>query len=450
MEKFLKKVRLITILMIILLIIAISFLGLYFNNKGVWENVLPEYNLGMELGGYRELHFSLDSSEQTKEVYVDEKGNYKGDVTPTENTVPEGYKVETRTIAKNDASKINIDNFEASKKIIQKRLENRDLYEYNIRQDSVTGKIVLEVPDDDNLDLNISLVATLGGLTIVDAQNGLILLEDAKLVNASPYAQTNELGQYEVYLQLNYDEEGKEILHDLTKEYAEKIDETGNANAKKVNVCLDGQSMITTYFGNEISSGTVHVPMGDPTTEYNEYLKLYDNVQEVADIVNEETLPLQYSLTDSIKIQSSITNEMKIVAVVICAIFIIIVSVYMTVKYKLEGLKQAIFSIGYIALLALMFRYTNVAITINSLIALVIVISINYIFSIKFLGKVKKENIRKVALKEALKEVYTTIIPIVIIAVIFTFMPAIVINSVGMSLFWGLVLQLLFSLITLI
>ena len=449
MEKFLKRIRIIAVLMMTLLIIAISFLGLYVNNKGIWENVLPKYNLGMELGGYKELHFSLDSSEQTKDVYVDDKGNYRGDVLSVDNAVvPEGYKVETRTIAKNDASKINIDNFETSKEIIQKRLENRDLYEYNIRQDTVTGKIVLEVPDNENVDLNISLVATLGDLTIVDAQNGLILLEDSKLVSVAPYAQTNENGQYEVYLQLNYNEEGKEILHDLTKEYA-NTDATSDT-AKKVQVCLDGQPMVTTYFGQEIFTGTVHVPMGDPTLEYNEYLKLYDSVQEVADIVNEETLPLQYSLTDNIKIQSSITNDMKTVAVVVFAIFVIILSVYMMIKYKIEGLRQAIFSIGYIAILALMFRYTNVTITINSLIALIIVIIINYIFSIKFLEKIKKENIRKIALKESLKGLYTRIIPIVIVAIIFTFMPAIVINSVGMTLFWGLVLQLLFSLITLI
>ena len=129
MENILKRIRIIAILIITLLMIVISFLGIYANNKGIWENILPKYNLGMELNGYREIHFSLDSSEETKDVFVDEQGNYKGDVLAADAEVPEGYKVENKTILKNETSKINIDKFETSKEIVQRRLENRELYE---------------------------------------------------------------------------------------------------------------------------------------------------------------------------------------------------------------------------------------------------------------------------------------------------------------------------------
>ena len=50
-----------------------------------------------------------------------------------------------------------------------------------------------------------------------------------------------------------------------------------------------------------------------------------------------------------------------------------------------EGLKQAIFNIGYLATVLILFRYINVVITFNSATALVILVAINYIFSIKFL-----------------------------------------------------------------
>ena len=80
MEKFLKVVKTIAVLLIVILVSFISFFGIYIQNNGVWENVLPEYKIGMELGGHRELRFVLDDTEESKEVYVDENGNYKGDV----------------------------------------------------------------------------------------------------------------------------------------------------------------------------------------------------------------------------------------------------------------------------------------------------------------------------------------------------------------------------------
>lgn len=467
MEKFLKIIRLIAVLLIIAFITVIGFVGVYARTNGIWGNVLPEYNLGIELAGYSELHFELDTTEDTKEIYVDENGNYKGDVikqqvetnseesTSLETSVIEEnpeteYKIENRTIPRNDPSKINIENFEKTKKIIQKRLENYNLYEYNIRQDSVTGKIILEVPNDSEVDLKASLVTTIGKLEFIDSETGVLLLEDSNLKNASPYVMTNENGEYEVYMQLDFDEAGKEILEKITSEYIQKVDESGNTTTKTVEVRLDGQTLIVTSFKEPVSSGTIHVPMGDTTTDYNEYYQLVESVQEVANLLNEEKLPLVYKITDEVGMQSVVTKKSINIAIITYAVFVLIISVYMIIKYKLEGLKQAVFNIGYLATLLIVFRYTNITITFNSLIALIALVVINYIFSIKFLNKFKEEKNQKIALKGALKELYLAIIPVIIIAVIFTFMSAVVINSVGMTFFWGLIVQVLFSLLALV
>ena len=463
MEKFLKTIKLIAVLLLMVFIIVIGFVGVYARNNGIWENVLPEYNLGMELAGYNELHFELDTTEETKEIYVDENGNYKGDVikqqietdsqestTIVEENPETGYKIETRTIAKNEPDQINIENFEKTKKIIQKRLERYDLYEYNIRQDSVTGKIVLEVPNDANSDIKASLVTTVGKLEFVDAETGVVLLDDSNLKNASPYAMTNENGEYEVYMQLDFDETGKEILENVTGEYIQKVDENGNTTSKTVEVRLDGQTLINTSFKEPVTSGTIHVPMGDTTTDYNEYYQLVGSVQEVSDLLNDERLPLVYKITDEVGMQSIVTKNIINIAIIIYVVLVVLITVYMIIRYKFEGLKQAIFNIGYLATLLILFRYINVTITFNSLAALIALIVINYIFSIKFLNKFKKENNKKIVLKESLKELYLAIVPVTIIAIIFTFMAAVVINSVGMIFFWGLIVQLLFSLFTLI
>ena len=140
MEKNLKRIRKIAILLIIVAVVLIAFLGLYEKKNGIWKSILPEFNFGMELKGIKELHYVLDDSEEEKEVYIDSEGNVAGEVAKDPNadtqvsletedgkkeeanepdkTDIEGYTKETRTIKANEEANINIDNFEKSKKII--------------------------------------------------------------------------------------------------------------------------------------------------------------------------------------------------------------------------------------------------------------------------------------------------------------------------------------------
>ncbi len=206
MEKNLKKVRIIAILLIVVAIVLIAFLGFNEKKNGIWKNLLPEFNLGMELKGIKELHYVLDDSEEEKEVYINSEGNISGVVKDqdantqvsleTENgetqnaeepdkTDIEGYTKEKRVIKANEEADINIENFEKSKKIIQKRLETLKVYEYNIRLDAVTGEIVVELPDDDNIEIEQSMISTVGEIEVVDYQTGLLLIDNSHIKKAT-------------------------------------------------------------------------------------------------------------------------------------------------------------------------------------------------------------------------------------------------------------------------
>lgn len=494
MEKFLKIVRTIAILLIVILISVIAFFGIYIQKDGIWENILPDYKLGMEFDGIRELRFGLDNTEESKEVYVDENGNYKGDVltalnsatelaeetteeaatetteevaTEAEVDVVNGYTKEQRTVKLNPDDKINIETFEKTKKIIQKRLENEDLYEYNIRQDSITGEIVLEVPDDENVELAKSLVTTVGEVTIIDSETGVILVENSHVKNANlltgtlPAEEVEVVGEteeteehdhdyYQAYLQLDFDAEGTEILKNISEQYVTTIGADGTQTAKMISVKLDNETLISTYFGEPLTTGSIQIPLGDPQEDLEEFYDLTERIVRVSNVVNTEELPLVYTITADSYIEPVMTENYEMILKVAFAIVILIVSLYMIIKYKLNGLKQAICAVGYIGLLLIVIRYTGVVFTYNSVIALFAAILINYVFSFKLLNKLKKENNRKIALKETMKELYLAIVPVCIIACIFTFMSSVIISSIGTVLFWGLLVQALFSLLALV
>ncbi len=483
MEKNLKRFKTLAVVLIVILVSAIAFGGLYVKEQGVWKNVLPEFCYGMEIGGIRELRFVLNNSEEEKEVYVDENGNYAGDVVKKGETTssPEislvdengenassentekteesnesqktekneddelsGYTIEKRNVKSNEDADINITNFEKTKKIIQERLETLDLYEYNIRLDDVTGELVVEVPDNENVEIQESMIATKGKFEVVDHQNGLILLDNSNIKRVSA-TYTNNDNQYQSYLIVQLDKEGTEKLKEISKKYVSQTGENGVVTTTYVDIELDDQKLLQTYFGDELTNGVLQIPLGQATEKYDDFVTAYNSTTRVAGILNSEKMPLSYKLNADNYIQSHITSETRVIAIISFAIIILIISIVMVIKYKSKGLKFAILNIGYIAIVTLVFRYTNVLITLNSLIAFVGIIGINMLFEYKLLENLNKNDDVKLVFTETMKQLYLAIIPVAIIAVIFTFMSSAVISSIGMVLFWGVAIQALCS-----
>lgn len=493
MEKNLKKIRTIAILLIAILVSIIAFCGAYFKTSGIWKNRIPDFNYGMELSGMRELRFKLDEEEEEKKVYIDSEGNIAGEVKESESensgeislvqdetenseennnseedNVPEGYTVETRTIKVNEDSAINEENFEKAKRIIQKRLEN-STYEYNIRLDGQTGELVIEVPDNEDIQTVESFVTTVGNIQIIDDQNGLVLLDDSGLKNAvATYNNTAEKG-YQGYLILTYDKSSAETLKEISNKYiavpnenndegenaseSENVDSEESAEAETtinyISIKLDDQTILKTYFGQELPGGTLQIPIGNATTDVDEFSEVYKQVTQIAEILRNESLPLTYKLVSDNYVQSNIDINNNIIKI-LTAITIAGISLYFIIRYKLNGLKSSIIAIGYIGLLILVVKYTNVIITLNALIALFGVIIINYIFNDNLLQKINSGANVKIAFIHAIKELYFTIIPVCIIAIIFTFMHSTIISSIGMVLFWGLFIQALYDCLLLI
>ena len=67
------------------------------------------------------------------------------------------------------------------------------------------------------------------------------------------------------------------------------------------------------------------------------------------------------------------------------------------------------------------------------------------LFEYKLLENLRKNDDIKLEFTETMKQLYLAIIPVAIVAIIFTFMQSAVISSIGMVLFWGIAIQALYS-----
>jgi preprotein translocase subunit SecD len=465
----LKGKKLTKILMSILLVLAsiavivIAFVGIYLPNLNKLKNIIPDYTLGSEIDGVIEYRLKVDDSEEEKEVYLDENGDVKGYTEDGKNTssssssddedsedtaetakAETGYTLETRTQKNNNDEDLTKENFEKSKKILADRLENAGATEYSIRLDDTTGDMVVELSqNDDTSYLYEVAISAIGEFDIIDYQTGVVLMDKSHLVSATAVTSQTDTSSYTVYLQLTLDDEGRELIKEMSNAYTTYTDDEGEEQKDYISIRVDGSSIMTTYFGEEYDSATLNIPISEDvaSADLNDTVK---SVEAVAYILNQDTIPVKYTTNSSILYIESAINENaeKIFYWAIIAVLVIILVVF-SIKYKARGFLAGIMNMALIGLVILILKYTKVVISLSSMVAMFGVILLNLIFLKMYLKNLNagKED----AYSEALKSFYLIMFPVVVISFIFTFFVSATVTGLGSVLFWGMLLQIIYN-----
>lgn len=423
----------IAIVLIILLISLISFVGIYQKKLNKMVNILPEYKLGMDFGGERAVRLDVNLSVETEYYNEDGTEHVHND---TEEHSHENLTEKQVPINSEDV--LNAENYAKAKDIIKKRLSGMQAEEYKIRQDE-NGNFAFQLREDENTDAYIEAISMRGTFHIEDSETKEVLLKNEDLKDASAVTYTDETGAVNVYLIINFDEEGKVKLEEISKKYIETTDEEGNKSTKNVLLTIDGVAIMDSYFGQTMSNGELQIPIGSATTSTT---LLSDYIREghlLATVLKNGELPIAYEVSYNNSLTSSITNEMIQTAIIAIAIIIVIMVAYLIVKYKVKGFLAGISWIGFLATLLLALRYTNCIISANSLVAIAIVYIFNYIYINALLHNKNK------TFKELFIHYSILGIPMYIIAVVFAFGTPIAVSSFGMTLFWGSVLMLAYN-----
>ena len=482
MKKSSRIIRNVVVVLSILILSLIAFVGIFVEVDGVYENTVPGLNYGMELSGTRELRYLLSTAEEEKEVYVDDEGNIKGfvpeatdsaekdqaeDLISINTTVDEdagkdeettdgkvaGYKTEKRVIKANPDEKTLVD-FENTKKIIQTRLGKEKEIEYNIRLDTLSNnELILEVPNDEAyVDYVRFMVERKGKFELLDKDTRVVLMDNsyikevtAGVGNALNNDGTQRAGYSQVYLLVTLTDEGRETIKNISNEYREQLDEEGNRTNKVITLEIDGVKLLETAFTSEYNNNILQIPIGEPLNTSEDILVLLEQAEIYATVVDTGVLPLEYHLSSDNFIHSPITDDIRNIVLIVFAAVLIVFAVLFIVKFKLNGLYASLLNVGYIALVVLVIKYTSILITIPASLAIIAGIVINMVFMYMYLNRIKNDVTSKEAFKEVFKKVYVAIVPLIIIAIIFTCIGNAVVGSIGTVLFWGILIQLIYS-----
>lgn len=473
-----KRIKILTITLAIVLITLISFCGVYEQYQNRMENKVKEYLYAMDLEGARNVRLKVNTEKET--IIKDSDGNTvedEEDLTD-EQIAEKGYTKEE--IWTNSEDIKNEENYNKSKEVIEKRLKELRVQNYIIKLDEQTGDILIELTENDKTDSIISNISTTGKFEIIDTDTNEVLMnnEDIKTVNVLYGSNSSTTYQgTTVYLSIEFTKEGSKKLEEISSKYvateestentAETDDENEDANKiaednneektttteKTITMKIDDEEIMTTGFDETLKTGKLQLSIGSATTDTDTLQGYIDRASSMATVLKVGKIPVVYDLEENQYILSDITNnELKIVKYAIIGVALIALIV-LIIRYKILGVIGTISYIGLASLIMLVIRYANVVLSIEGIFGIAIVLILNYIFINKLLFKLKNsdeeitvQNIKKTT-KETYKDFFIRITPVIIMTITFCFIEWIPISSFGMVMFWGILLIAIYNVV---
>ncbi len=438
-----EKLKALTLILVIILITILSFLGVYNIAEVHGDNLVKDYSVGMELKDRKLLRLKVDDT--INEVTYDSEGN-KVD------TKEDGKEYNVVQEPVNSQEVLNKENYKKSVKIIEDRLNFMEAEEYKIRFNEENGTIELEMIDDELTDYIIEAIRVPGDFKIIDTDTEEVLMDSSYIKKAGVIYSSSDTSATTVYLDIEFNKDGAKKLEELSKTYVKTTEQVVNEEGKtedkttekKITVKIDENSIISTSFGEPLTNGHLYISVGQATNNNEELQKYALQASVYASMIESETVPITYKIDQNKYIVSSIDKTIiPTVAIIALAVEVIV----FILVFKLKGIIAGILQIGYVSLLLLILKYTNVYITLEGIFAIVLAGILNMAFIYKILHLVKNGGNVLKSINESLVKFINISIPVLIVSIIFCFVKWLEINSFGMVMFWGYVVSLLYNIV---
>ena len=461
-----RKVKILTIVLAIVLVTLVAFGGVYIKTQNRMENKVKDYSLGRELEGARVAEIKVsqsdeDSGEQNTELLTEE-------------------------------------NYKIVKKTIENRLNKLNIEDYTISLNKQDGTIRVEFPEDENTDSYVYYLTAQAKVQIeekaeetetdtsteTEDTTATELISD-EMVKSAKYSYTQNVdGQYQVSLEITLTDEGQAKIQELSGTYAflateideiesaeeESEEETENtegtdteetaedANTESENTenqeTQEQTKKIasltiagTEYDITKIDKNKITVTIGTPTSNTTSANNNIAIAAELEMLINAGKYPIEYELTANRYVYSSISTEQLIYfGIAVLAITVIILLIFI-IKYRKRGLLTSISYIGFVSLFLLILRYANVTITIEGIGGIIIVMIINLAFIKTLLTRMQKMKMLDEAINYTYKNVFSKLIPVIILVIVFCLSGWANLSSFGMAMFWGLMLMAIYNIL---
>lgn len=379
-----KKIKILTITLVIAVITMIAFFGVYTKVQNRMENQVKDYLYGMDLKGARSIRFVVNNEKTTTIKDAEGKVVEDSESLTDEQIAEKGYvKEETPN---NSEEVKTLDNYKTSKEIIEKRLEKSGVQNYIIKLDEQTGTIAIELTENENTDRVISDLSSTGKFEIIDSETKEVLMDNNDIKRARVMYGSDSSGTTAgttVYLDIEFNKDGSKKLEEISEKYvkseetpkdetqatdnttnetnnneettaenttnnettdnAENNEEANTTNEKKIIMQIDDNEIMTTSFESPIKTGKLQLSMGASTTDQKSLQNSIEQASNIANVLDTGKMPIKYNLEENQYILSEITDEEISIGIYVALATIVIGLIILIIKNKAQGVIRSNF-----------------------------------------------------------------------------------------------------------
>ena len=379
-----KKIKILTITLVIAVITMIAFFGVYTKVQNRMENQVKDYLYGMDLKGARSIRFVVNNENTTTIKDAEGKVVEDSESLTDEQIAEKGYvKEETPN---NSEEVKTLDNYKTSKEIIEKRLEKSGVQNYIIKLDEQTGTIAIELTENENTDRVISDLSSTGKFEIIDSETKEVLMDNNDIKRARVMYGSDSSGTTAgttVYLDIEFNKDGSKKLEEISEKYvkseetpkdetqatdnttnetnnneettaenttnnettdnAENNEEANTTNEKKIIMQIDDNEIMSTSFESPIRTGKLQLSMGASTTDQKSLQNSIEQASNIANVLDTGKMPIKYSLEENQYILSEITDEEISIGIYVALATIVIGLIILIIKNKAQGVIRSNF-----------------------------------------------------------------------------------------------------------
>lgn len=429
--------KLVLAMLVVVLVSLVSFVGVY---KG--KNLIKGYSLGKDFSKRKIATYSVVEQENTEAPATEnentEQSEESGEQPAEDNAqVAEENKNENKPLSEDDRVK----NYNTAKNNIAKRLTAMQSEEFEIRLDESNGKLVIEVPESMDSTF-ISEVVSKGKVEIKNTSTNEVVADgkvfkdaSAALEEATYSSGMQQITKKVVVLNMKLTKEAKKKITEANTTYKDKDDVDAEAT---FGIYIDGSKLYddkASSFVDSAETGSFKLYMGQ-NDQGEELDKDYQSALAITAIIKCGEIPVEYNIDKMELVASSLNIKAIVIVSVVIGVLMIIFALY---KFKVKGLLSAVSLVGLVATILLVLRYTNVKVTLFSILGITIVTLANYVVILKTLNNKK-------SFKENFLSAINMLVPCIIVAIVFCCSPYIQLASFGMTLFWGLIVMCIYNL----
>jgi hypothetical protein len=159
----------------------------------------------------------------------------------------------------------------------------------------------------------------------------------------------------------------------------------------------------------------------------------------------------KYEVTGNTYVAAPVENNIVKVLIYVEIAIALLIALILIVKFGYKGMLASVINVGFVAILLLVIRLTNVKLSLDGIMAIEAGYILQAIYSFMICGLLKNKDLSTKELKEGstklLKQFVLIVIPILILSVVCCLAEWAAIFSVGMIVFWSIVIALVYNFI---